>query len=257
MEPENILDKIKQLFSEKINFSILEGQIDIKKQVEYFELAKNLKDNLDENKILEKKDYLFDKNFDLEEKKKLLIELSAIEKVEAYRTIEKYVQNPDYELKDWALIAYQESRVLLESMLLNENQVFISTGLGGKANKLRYFVVIGSKSEISDIQKQIIEKEFIYSLNGCNAEIEKIEFSKLFFTVLCLFPLSVSFRKYLDIAVFECNQLGNFLNTNIIITNIKTFTLDEVDELLKNSKNKEEIDLFSDNNNEITDEFDF
>jgi hypothetical protein len=48
-------------------------------------------------------------------------------------------------LKDWAALSLQESRMTLESSLLDENQVIISTGLGGKAKKLRYFAVIAAK----------------------------------------------------------------------------------------------------------------
>ncbi len=40
------------------------------------------------------------------------------------------------------MLAFQENKMLLESSLLDENQILISTGLGGKGMKLRYFTVM-------------------------------------------------------------------------------------------------------------------
>ena len=58
--------------------------------------------------------------------------MAAIDDVGAYRSIEKYSKNADDELKHWSLLALQESRMLLQSKLLDQSQIFISTGLGGE-----------------------------------------------------------------------------------------------------------------------------
>ena len=135
---DDLLKQIQNVLNKKsIGFNVLEAQIDVEKQMEYFEYVKKLKKNEVSDDILEQKDILFNPETDIEEKKRMLCELALLEDVKAYRTIEKYLENTDEELKDWAQLAYNESRMILESALLDENQIFISTGLGGKGQKLR------------------------------------------------------------------------------------------------------------------------
>ncbi len=85
--------------------------------------------------------------YSLQVKKEILARLATIEKVECYRVIEAFLEIAEEDLHDWALLALNESRMLLESKILDENQVFISTGLGGKEEKLRYFVALMSRTK--------------------------------------------------------------------------------------------------------------
>ena len=48
---------------------------------------------------------------------KLIKQIASQEKVEAFRMIEKYVSNPDPELREWSILALQESRMVLQSGL--------------------------------------------------------------------------------------------------------------------------------------------
>ena len=67
--------------------------------------------------------------------------------MECYRAIESFLEIAEEILHDWAVLALNESRMLLESKFLDESQVFISTGLGGKEEKFRYFVVLMTRIE--------------------------------------------------------------------------------------------------------------
>ena len=72
------------------------------------------------------------------EYKRRILSIFAVSKdVKSYRRLERYVQSPDPELTDWAYMALMESRIMLESELSEEKQIYISTGLGGKGRKLR------------------------------------------------------------------------------------------------------------------------
>ncbi|NOZ45877.1 MAG: hypothetical protein GXO79_03755, partial [Chlorobi bacterium] len=146
-EGENIFDKLRELASQLDgNFNILENVIDVNVQMEYFKYSRNVKKDIDAKSILSKINNLFNENISISDKKHLLSQLASLDDVKAFRAIEKYMKNSDELLHDWALMAYQESKMLLESSLLDESQVFISTGLGGKGTKLRYFIVLFSKS---------------------------------------------------------------------------------------------------------------
>ena len=266
MEQENIYEKIQEIIGNLPgNFSILEEQIDIETQMEYFEFSKSDKKEINAEEILKRKNELFSEDISLEDKKTLLVQLASIDNVEAYRIIEKFVKKADIDnayasrpsttfgtgqavqdrtsikndIHKWAVLALQESRMLLESSLLDENQVFISTGLGGKGSKLRYFIVLLSNTnkEFSEVQRKIIKSEFEFILKNYDAEVEKINFAHNFSTILCLIPLNISIQNVFEEIIKECNQYGNFLKSNFIVTNVKILSVKEISEFLE--KNKE------------------
>jgi hypothetical protein len=239
MEGENIYDKIQEIFGEVPGtFSVLEEQIDIDLQMEYFELSRTIKKNLNEQDVLGRMDQIFDLQKDAAERKSLFAMLASLEDVSAYRTIEKYLKEGHQDLRNWAILALQESRMLLESKLLDENQVFISTGLGGKGSKLRYFVVlIGNEDQdFSDLQKRIIHNEFEDTLKKCDAEIEKMDYLGNFATLVVVVPLKVALKDVFRKAIQECNQFGDFLKSNFIITNVKELNQSEINDFLKKQK---------------------
>jgi hypothetical protein len=235
MEGENIYDKIQEIFGQSPGtLSILEEKVDIDLQMEYFEYSKIAKSNINENAVMAEKDELYNPDKTFEEKKRLLARLASVEKVEAYRFIEKYLSEEHKELRNWAILALQESRMLLESKLLEENQVFISTGLGGKGSKLRYFVVLLHRQgeDITDLQKKIIRNEFEISLKKHDAEIEKLEIQGSYATLLVVIPLKVALKEVFREAIKECNQFGDFLKTNFIVTNVRELGPEEIRDFL-------------------------
>lgn len=236
-EDDNILARIREILgSSSTNFSILEHQVDIKVQMEYFEYSKSKgrADNIE--KVLSNEHKLYDDDVSLDEKKALLVNLASIDQPEAYRILERYSAKATSELRDWAIMATQESRMLLETQLLDEQQVFISTGLGGKDGKLRYFIVAFSEDEMpfTPSQRKLIESEFSYSLRLNESEVEKLEFYDTYFTLVALVPLSVKVRLPFQKAIDECNSLGRFIKDAFIITNVKELDEFEIDEIIRN-----------------------
>jgi len=217
------------------NLNILEERIDLKVQMDYFKLSKKVKENLHKEEIIAKKDDIFNPEKSLDYRKQLLVSLASIEDVEIYRTIEKFSKTENNDLHDWSILALQESRMHLESSLLNENQVFISTGLGGRGNKLRYFIVFISQenSELDDIKKQIIKSELDFGFKKHEAELEKVIFNEKYAALVCLLPIHLTITEILKSIIDECNKMGNFLQENYLITNVKEFALDEIDQLIK------------------------
>jgi hypothetical protein len=236
MGAENIYDKIQEIFGQVPgSFSILEEQIDIDLQMEYFEVSKLAKQDLDETSVMKEKDEIFNPERDQLEKKSLFAKLASLENVEAYRIIEKYLKDETPDLRNWAILALQESRMLLESKLLDENQVFISTGLGGKGSSLRYFIVLILKSgdEFSEWQKKSVRNELEDIMKINDAEIEEIEFTATYATLMAVLPLKVSLKEVFRSAIEECNKYGDFLRTNFIITNVRKLDSREIQEFLK------------------------
>ncbi len=232
---ESIYDTIRDLFGDlNNNLQVLEDQIDIDIQTEYFEYSKNhnLKFNPDE--VIKNREVIFRNDLSVEDKKCMLVKLASINSVEAFRTIERYLKQPNHNLRDWAKLAFQESKLLLESKLLDENQVLISTGLGGRGLKLRYFTVLLSCAGeiINKIQKKIIRSELGYLFDKHCAEVEKISFREDICTILSVIPIEVPVRNIFDTLVKECNQFGGFLNKYYLITNVKILTINEIREFI-------------------------
>jgi hypothetical protein len=239
MEEENLYDKIREIFGDQPGaLSILEEKVDINLQVEYFEFSKNMKKDLDEQAVLKEMHALMDAGLSDREKKQLLVRMASIENVEAYRLIERFIRDGNEGIRDWAVLALQESRMLLESRLLDENQVFISTGLGGKRSGLRYFVVLIKKQdgEYTDLQRKIIRNEFEIGLGKHHAEIEKLEFHGVYATLMVIIPLMVPLKETFRDVIRECNQYGNFLKSNFIVTNVRELQMEEIEEFLRNQE---------------------
>jgi len=241
MENENIYDKIRELLGNSpATFNILEEKIDIDLQMQYFEVSKGVKEGLDQENVMRNKEDIFDLTLPEKIRMARFAELASLENVNAYRTIERYARSNQKVLKEWAVLALQESRMLLESKLLDENQVFISTGLGGKGTKLRYFVVLLLKPEkdFSDLNRKIVNTEVGIVLQKFQGEIEKLEFKGNYATLMVIMPLKVPIKQVFKESIKECNLYGNFLKPNFIVTNVKELSKYEIDEFLKNQRKK-------------------
>jgi len=239
---ENIFDKIQEILGNfSGNFSILEHQVDVRVQIDYFDFSRNLRRDFDPELVLKQEQDLVDPEISIETKKELLVSLASIDKPEAYRIIERFIQLASNELKDWAILSLQESKLLLESKLLEEHQVFISTGLGGLRGKLRYFIALFSESskDFSDIQRNLIKSEFDFIFPKYDAEIEKIEFFTNYATVVALIPLNVPVLDPIKSTIGECNNLGNFIKQGFLITNVKVLSEIEIENLLNNTPPEE------------------
>ncbi|MBN2213530.1 MAG: hypothetical protein JW723_04740 [Bacteroidales bacterium] len=232
---ENIYKKIQDLFADfEGNLSIMEDQIDFDTQAEYFNYTKNIDKQFDPEDIIRNKEDIFRQHLTEEDKKCMLVQLASIASVEAFRTIERYASDPDHNLQDWAKLALKESKLLLESKILDENQVLISTGLGGKDLKLRYSVafIARNNQSLSGLQKKIIMDELHYAMKKNNGETEEIKIYRNIVAITSLIPLQVSVQSLFDHIISEINQLGNFLYRNYLITNVKILTLDEIREFI-------------------------
>ena len=208
----------------------MEDPVDVVTQMNYFETSGRMRGSFKESDILAKKDELFNPQLFVEDKKKLMVQMAGIPNPEIYRVLENYAKNPDPGLKEWAKLALQENKMLLESDLLESSQVFISTGLGGKGHKLRYFVVlINTEShDLKPYQQKIVQDEMEYALQRYDGELEKLNFMHNYTTMRVVVPISSDLSKVFREGINECNQFGNFLSTEFIITNMKELSEDEI-----------------------------
>ncbi len=235
-EHENLYEKIREILGGAPgNLKILEQKIDMDLQMEYYDYSMRVREEGSDEWALEHMQYLTEPGYSMDVKKEILARMASIESVECFRAIEAYLEHAMEPLLSWAILALNESRMLLESMIMDENQVFISTGLGGKDEKLRYFVVLMSRTRIdlTSTQKMVIKNEFEYILEKFDALMEESQFSGYLATILLLLPLNHSLKSVFKEAIDECNRYGNFLNNDFIVTNVRVLPFGEIEEFLE------------------------
>lgn len=242
MEGKNTFNNIEEILNQiPDNYKIMEETIDLEIQKDYFESTKGLVIDPEVDKLDDLLSQIDDPETPVDELKIVLIKLGLLDAVEAFRAIEKYYQHPHPELKAWALLSLQQSRMVLQSSLMGEQQVFISTGLGGKENKLRYYLIFpyNGTSSLNQLQTDALKSELHFFLERNDGIVEETEFQQNFATALILLPIKVNIPEIVKQLLAECNQLGNFLSHDVLITNMKRFSHDEILEILEKYEHKE------------------
>ncbi len=235
----NKIDNIEDLIAiAGNNLSILEEEVDVEVQKDYFTIAKSIGKQTAEyaelaKLYLENINDLFDEKIGTDIKKKMLIILATIDEVSVYRTIEK-MSKQEGDLQKWATVALQQSRMLLQSTLLDDPGVFISTGLGGQGLLLRYFCVFFNHipEPLQAFQQNIVRKETEIAVQAALGVFESIEFKNEYTSMLLLLPLHMDIQALFSELIDECNQYGDFLREKMIVTNVKKLSNEEIMALL-------------------------
>lgn len=228
------------------HFHILEQRVPVDLQMEYFRYSENIlkekgKPFLRDQDFIAIHKGLSDPEATTDDKKYILSILAISADVKAYRVLEDYVQHPDDDVIEWAYMALMESRISLESELLQEKQIYISTGLGGKGEKLRFYVLMLAKNRMPflDYQREVIEREFAYCLSKANCIIERLTIGEQFVEMVFLISVRADIKATIDVVINECNQYGDFLSNAFTLTNVKELTPQEVADIInKNENNK-------------------
>ena len=241
---DDIIKNIQQSLERmKGQLRVLESNVSVEKQMEYFQYSERIRKNStqEQTPIEEQIAALNNPDATTEELKHIMVCLAGSVDVASYRALETYAQAPHLELEDWASMALMEARVALESDLSDEKQIFISTGLGGRGSKLRFFALLSSSElePFSPYQRELVEREFPFFLEKFNIEIESLVIEENYITLVFLINFSMNMKQALEEAVTECNQYGDFLNSRYLITNTKIYNREEIEEELK-KRNQED-----------------
>lgn len=242
---EDVFKQFRNSFSKlEGHFHILEQRIPVELQMEYFKYSEKARKNDfltsltdEETKVIY--GLIRQEETSVEDKKHLLTTLATSKSVKAYRLLEEYVQQPDTDVAEWAYMALMESRISLESEFTDEKQIYISTGLGGKNEKLRFFVLFTSKNRLpfEEYQRQVIEREFAYILPHVNCEIERLTVETNYVEMVFLLPIRADIKGILDKLINECNQYGDFLSPVFTITNVRELSKEEITDIIEKDGN--------------------
>jgi len=144
-------------------------------------------------------------------------------------------------LRDWALLSLKECRMFLESILLEEEGGLISTGLGGKDNKLRYYFIVGSKDGLpfSEAHRNNLRRGFETISHKYKAQIEEVNSASTYAMIRILIPMSIAVGEIIEGGISECNQMGEFLFLDYYVTNVRKPTHKEISSYLEQIRHRE------------------
>ncbi|MDR1747309.1 MAG: hypothetical protein LBR49_08600 [Tannerella sp.] len=241
MRPRDAFDQFQKFLSEtEGDFHILEQRVPVEVQMEYFKFSNHLRKLLPLPRLNDA-DYetalseLHQPDATKDYKRQILSTLAISKQVKAYRILEQYAREAEPELADWSYMALMESRIALETELSDEKHIYISTGLGGKSKKLRFFVLLLSDAgkPFLDYQRQVIEREFAYSLPREDCKIERLTVKEKHVEMLLLVPIQRDIKRILSSIIKECNQYGNFLADAFTVTNVKELNEKEINKIIQ------------------------
>ena len=244
-EEGDVFKRFRDSFSKMDgHFHILEQRVPVELQMEYFKYSEQVrkeraKPDLNDMDYTAFRESLSNPESTTDYKKYILSMLATSREVKAYRMLEDYVQYPDEDVSNWAYMALMESRISLESELSDEKQIYISTGLGGKGEKLRFYVLMLSRDRkpFLEYQRKVIEREFAYFLPKADCEIERLTIGEQYVELVFLIPVRADIKLTLDKVINECNQYGDFLSDIFTITNVKELTQQEVTDIINKNGN--------------------
>lgn len=244
MDPEDIANMIIGKLSKLAGkISVIDREVDMQVQLKYFEFSRNFNPRIKKGEI-ENTISELNSEIEVERQKEVLIMLSRSGDVKAYRALESFEKTAETEIKDWAKLALHESKMIIEGELLGENQIFISTGLGGSGSSLRYFIVLFSNNEedFQEFQKKVVKNEINFLFKEYNSQLEEIDFIDNYITLVALIPFETPINEVFKRSIEAINEFGNFISFNFLINNSKRMTASEIKELVE-SKAKKIIEL--------------
>ena len=221
-EIENLLKSIPN------DFRAMENKISTKAIDEYYEIANELKGK-NKAEIIQNQNKWRELKFS-KEVKELLVYLSEIGDVKSYRKIEKIMKSGKSEILDFSYVALKFARLNLENNLFNEPIGFISTELGGKGNKLRYYFVVKSKDKIEKEKESKLINELKNICNQDYSEIEEIENHGRYILVKILVSIDIAIGNIIEKLTNKCV----FLDEEYICDNVEKPTTKFIEKWMSN-----------------------
>jgi len=215
---------------------ILEEAIDFQTQKDYIDYSDTFdRGDLTEDETLNLSNMLYSNKLPVEGKKKALTLLAHLGSVTAFRQIEKYYNNPDNDLKQWSALALQECKMFLENKLTDRMSGFVSSGLGGFKNRLRfYFLVLPLEDQLfTEIQKHVIQDEFNLVAKKYRSLVESFDLSDTYVGFIVLMPMDIAVDTLMAAGIKKCNELGEFVLESYYATNLGIPGEPEIKEIIR------------------------
>lgn len=216
------------------NFRVMNIALSMETQMEFLEVMQRIGERATTKDWKKREAKLLDSATQLDERKLLLAQLALTDNVEVMRALERYAETCPADIKDFAQMAAYQSKLFLEASILGQNQVVVASGLGGDGDKMRFFVALMSlkRKPLSATQQQVVQKEVAYQLRQTSVVVESITFEGCYAKILALIPMRTNIRRIFEQCIEACNELGEFLEKNMVISTVKVMSADELNQMI-------------------------
>lgn len=179
---------------------------------------------------------LLETETDLDTQKKYIAQLAQLGSVPALRALEAYEKTASEELISWVRLSLTQCRIKVESELLDDPIGYITTGLGGKNNKIRYYMAAKSTEPFTAGRVQFAYQEFRDVLKEWNAELESMENMGDYLLFRMLAPLNIIIPDMISEGIDRCG----FLDSQFWLSNMQKPTDEDLEEWLSLEPETEE-----------------
>lgn len=148
-----------------------------------------------------------------------LADLAKTGSIESFRKIERIIECEEISANhsDFGIAALNYCRFRIEDELLDLPVDMISGGLGGTANRIRYYLALTGKNGITQDQLREVEAVFKRSADSRDSIIEEVVHHGFYISLLILGSFDFAIGELLTVAIGECK----FLDENYFITNVE------------------------------------
>lgn len=148
-----------------------------------------------------------------------LAELAKTGNIESFRRIERIIKRKDITAahRDFGIAALNYCRFRIENELLDFPVDMISGGLGGTANKIRYYLALTGRDGVTQDQLHEVEAAFKREADARDSIIEEVVHHGFYISLLILGSFDYAIGDLITAALGRCK----FLQTDYFLTNVE------------------------------------
>ena len=146
--------------------------------------------------------------------------------IESFRRIERMIEQGNLygDARDFALTALNYTRFKIENDLLDIPIDMISGGLGGTANKMRIYVAVASKDEITEECFELTKIAFKKATEERDSLLEEAMFHSFYISLIILGSFDYALGDIIEAGIRQCE----FLQSDYYATNVEIPTDDRI-----------------------------
>ena len=169
--------------------------------------------------------------------KSLTIQLASIGSVASLRALETYEKQAPERIREWVQLSIVQCRIKVEQDLSDESVAYITTGLGGKDDKIRYYVATKSTEQLTPKHVQFAREEFHDLSKEWSSELETVENMENFLLFKMLIPVNAAIPDMLLEGIKRCG----FLSAQFWLNNMQKPTYKDLKKWIEMVDSKSEL----------------
>jgi hypothetical protein len=146
--------------------------------------------------------------------------------IESFRRIERMIEQGNLygDARDFALTALNYCRFKIENDLLDIPMDMVSSGLGGGENKMRIFVAVAGKEEITEECFEFTKIAFKKATEERDSLLEEGKFHSFYISLIILGSFDYAIGDIIEAGIRQCE----FLQSDYYATNVEIPTDDRI-----------------------------